>query len=115
VNSALLFDSNNIAFAVDQGACLSLADSVDGTTCGMALDPLVQCEHASCNDPECQAAGDSAAAIRRCQKLADLGPCSSQSAAATAACAADLSGAGAGTTTCGTPLGVLGEICGNGM
>jgi hypothetical protein len=107
---ALLVDSTNVPFALNAGGCVALADPSNGPACAMALDPLFQCEHAACNSMACQGTDTTT-----CQNSADTGACATQLMAANTACGADFSDGGAGTTTCGTSLGVITEICGNGM
>ena len=107
---ALLVDTSGSPWGLNAPGCVALADPSNGPACAMALAPLFQCEHAACSSAACANVDTTA-----CQSEADMGACSTQVMAANTACAADFSDGGAGTTTCGTSLGVITEICGNGM
>jgi hypothetical protein len=106
----LLVDSSGTPWGLNVGGCVALADPTGGGACAMAISPLFQCEHAACNSMACLGVDTTA-----CQNAADMGACATQLSAANSACTTDFADGGVGPTTCGSPLGVLTEICGNGM
>jgi hypothetical protein len=112
-SGAVLFDSTGAPFELNLGGCVALADPTNGPACGMAVDPLLQCEYAACNSAACLQA--TASVVDDCITASDQGACASLLTAANSACVIDFGDGGVGNTTCATSAGVIAEICGNGM
>jgi hypothetical protein len=104
---ALLLDSSNQIIDDNQAGCIALQDPTNGPACAMALEPDVQCYHASC-----ASCGDETG-LDTCRQaaLGVGGPCRGAALDVIEACPEE----GAASAACASFEDVINVICGAGQ
>jgi hypothetical protein len=104
---ALLLNSSNQLIDDNMPGCIALKDPTNGPACAMALEPDIQCEHASC-----ASCGDPTS-FDTCRQatLGAGGPCNSEANGVKTACFKE----SAASTSCASMQDVINVICGAGQ